>query len=878
MNKPLTEHATEVVQHAYAQSKEKGNPEVTALHVLWSLCTRNEEILALILKNLNIDSGEFLKSVSTAVQSLPRVSQHSSSEPQIGNSMQHLMTVSNDTASNWKDSYVSCEHFVFALLFSKQAEVVRVYSQFKFEEKSLKAAIDKARNGQNVTSSNPEQTLGSLEKFARNLTQLAREKKLDPVFGRDEEVRRVIRLLARRTKNNPILIGEPGVGKTAIAEGLAQRIVAEDVPETLKKTQVIALDLPSLLAGAKFRGDFEERLKSVLKIVQESNGNIILFIDEIHMIVNAGGGDGSMDAGNILKPALARGELRCIGATTLAEYRIIEKDSALERRFQPVYVGEPNEEDALTILRGLKERYEIHHGVRVKDAALVAAVKLSSRYLADRFLPDKAIDLIDEAGSRLKIQLESVPENIDKLERSITALKIELAALQRENDATVEDKKSEIVREIAEKEKEASQLRAAWQLTKNSAKDVSSIKVKLEKLRNDMEDLQRNQNYEAASRLKYEEIPALEKQLEHLTLTQEKTQNSGVHVNMNAKSVDSNVVTADDICAVISEWTGIPVKKLQLTEKDKLMHLEDDLRKRVVGQEEALKAVANSVRLARAGLKDSKKPIGSFLFLGPTGVGKTETSKALAELLFDDENCMVRFDMSEFMEEHSVSKLVGSPPGYIGYSEGGQLTEAIRRRPYSVVLFDEIEKAHPRVLNLLLQVLDEGKLTDSHGKSAVFSNCIVILTSNIGAHELISQKFVNSKEKKAFLKKELLRHLRPELLNRIDDIVAFENLDKASLRGIVEIQLKGLSRKLKEQNLKLDVSSEVIDFICEEGYDPEYGARPMRRSVRERLESPLSLLLLQSRFVEGSTICVTLGENETGKFIDFSNSEIQGEA
>jgi ATP-dependent Clp protease ATP-binding subunit ClpB len=873
MNKSFTQNAANIIQEAVKLALTRGNPEVTCLHVLASLFICEEEIALSVFKNLQINSKVFETHCLQVLNNLPKVTfsnaDKNNFEPQVSGNFNHLITMAKDTANSWNDEFISCEHLIYSCLFNQQIDVLNTFKQFKINEKNLKEAIDKMRNGNKVTNSNPEQSLGSLEKYARNLTQLAIEKKLDPVFGRDEEVRRVIQILARRTKNNPVLIGEPGVGKTAIAEGLAQRIASGDVPETLKNKIVVALDIVSLMAGAKFRGDFEERLKSVLNAVQKSDGKVILFIDEIHMIVNAGGGDGSLDAGNILKPSLARGELRCIGATTLAEYRKIEKDTALERRFQPVFVGEPSKEDALTILRGLKERYEIHHGVRIKDAALVSAVNLSSRYLNERFLPDKAIDLIDEAASRLKIQLESVPENIDKLERQIASLNVELAALQKETETNAALHRDEIKVEISEKEQEALALRKKWQLTKNSAKDVSEIKAKLEQLRNEMEDLQKQQNYEGASRIKYEEIPKYQKQLEFLTSTQSSN---------NETKQETDVVTANDICTVVSQWTGIPLKQLQLSEKEKLMNLENQLRQRVVGQEEALKAVSNAIRLARAGLKDEKKPIGSFLFLGSTGVGKTETSKALAELLFDNEKNIVRFDMSEFMEEHSIAKLIGSPPGYVGFEEGGQLTESIRRRPYSVVLFDEIEKAHPRVLNLLLQILDEGTLTDSHGKTAYFANCIIVLTSNIGGTELFLQKGISASEKKLLVRREILRHLKPELLNRIDEIIYFNPLEKDSLKSIVNIQIKSLEEKLKTQGFMLNVSESVIELLCEEGYDSEFGARPLKRIVRDKIESPLSILLLQSRFVEGSTICVTLGQNEQGKYLDFSTAEIQGEA
>jgi ATP-dependent Clp protease ATP-binding subunit ClpB len=679
-----------------------------------------------------------------------------------------------------------------------------------------------------------------------------------------------LQILSRRTKNNPVLIGEPGVGKTAIAEGLAQRIVNGDVPETLKDRKLLSLDISGLIAGAKFRGEFEERLKAVLKAVQDASGRIILFIDEIHTIVKAGGAEGAMDAGNMLKPALARGELRCIGATTLDEYRIIEKDPALERRFQPVQVLPPSADDTVTILRGLKERYEIHHGVRIKDKALIAAAKLSDRYIPDRFLPDKAIDLIDEAASRLKIQLDTVPEIVDKTDRKIAQAKIEILALSKETDESSQIRKSELEKLVRDLEVTAAKLRASWQAAKGGVGEVQSLKVKLDELRREERDAERMSNYGRASEIKFGEIPKLEKRIADLV---NQAAQPGTSEALNSADVVKlkEEVDEEDIAEVISSWTGIPATKIFAAEKAKLLALEAELQKRVVGQNHALTKLAAAIRVSRAGLSDPNRPNGSFLFLGPTGVGKTETAKALAECLFESEKSIIRIDMSEYMEEHSVARLIGAPPGYVGFEEGGQLTEAVRRKPYCVVLLDEIEKAHPKVLNVLLQVLDDGRLTDGQGRTVHFENCVLIMTSNIGAHEIIALSAQHASEEviKLQLRQELLKHLRPELLNRIDDIVIYRSLDKETLRKIADLAIRQVAFKLKEKGMGLDYGTEVLDRIAEIGFDPDFGARPLKRAVTDYLQVPLAKELLAEKFTEGQTIHVALNTEKDSQGTEF---------
>ncbi len=856
----LTERAQKNIEEASSLARQNGNPELTPAHILFRIFENEEEIAKRCLPVFNTSCAQLAKELKQALDALPR--QSGGHEPSSGPFLQNFLDDAERFRKELKDEFLSIEHFLLAASQSKQVSVQQIFKGKKLETVPLRNAILTARGNNKVTDPTPENKLGVLEKYTRDLTAAALENKLDPVIGRDTEIRRVIQILSRRTKNNPILIGEPGVGKTAIAEGLAQRIIRGDVPETLRNRKLLSLDMGSLIAGAKFRGEFEERLKAVLKAVQEGAGKFILFIDEIHTIVKAGSAEGAMDAGNMLKPALARGDLRCVGATTLDEYRIIEKDPALERRFQPVLVNPPSVEDTITILRGLKERYEIHHGVRIKDNAIITAANLSDRYIFDRFLPDKAIDLIDEAASRLKIQLDSVPEVLDTAERKISQLKIELAALNKETDGEAQKRASEVRSQIATLEKEATEMRSQWQLGKNDVREVSELKEKIDFLKAAMEKAERNADYTKASEIKYGELPRLTKRLEDLTSHNK----PGVSQQTQKLISLKEEVDAEDIATVVSAWTGIPVNRLFSEERQKLLGIENDLRKSVISQDAALRAVANAIRLARSGLKDPNRPMGSFLFLGPTGVGKTETAKALARILFDSEKSLVRIDMSEYMEEHSVAKLIGSPPGYVGYDEGGQLTETVRRKPYCIVLFDEIEKAHPRVLNILLQLLDDGRLTDSHGRTVSFQNAVVIMTSNIGAHEILNatQSGNDLDNLKPLLMKEVLKHIRPELLNRIDETVVFNALSLEAIQKIVAIQISNINVRLAQQNMRIEISEDAAHHIAEAGWDAAFGARPLKRAIQEHIEVPLSLEILAGHVKEGDTIRICW---ESGKFV-----------
>ena len=843
----FTQKSLEAVQGAYNIAKEYGNPEVKEIHINYALLNDKEGLIPRVLtymdKNPDMLKGDVLK----VIERLPK---QSGAEVYADSSYRELFQKAEDFKKKMGDDYLSVEHIYLALLNMKGTDSSSVFNKNKIDADGFLNALKKIRGNQHVTTDNPEGTYDALKKYGQDLTELAREGKLDPVIGRDEEVRNVIRILSRRTKNNPVLIGPPGVGKTAIAGGLAQRIVSEDVPEGLKNKTVFSLDMGALIAGAKYRGEFEERLKAVLNEVLKSNGDIILFIDEIHNIVGAGKTDGAMDASNLLKPMLARGELHAIGATTLDEYRkYIEKDPALERRFQKVMVKEPSVEDTIAILRGLKDKYEIYHGIRISDSAVIAAATLSDRYITDRFLPDKAIDLMDEACAMLRTEIDSMPTEIDEVRRKILQLEIENQALKKETDEASAERLKKLQGELSEEKAEFDRLKSKWEAEKKELDSTKDIKKKIEDTNHAIEEAERNYDLERLSELKYGTLPKLKEELAAREKASTKDESSMV----------KEEVTEDEIAYVVSRWTGIPVEKLNKTERDKLLGLEDILHKRVIGQDKAIELVSDAVLRARAGLKDKNKPIGSFIFLGPTGVGKTETAKALTETLFDDERNLIRIDMSEYMEKHSVSRLVGSPPGYVGYDEGGQLTEAVRRKPYSVILFDEIEKAHPDVFNILLQVLDDGRLTDNQGRTVDFKNTVIIMTSNIGSHFLIDGIDEDGKIKedaRENVMADLRASFRPEFLNRVDEIVLFKPLQKSEIYGIIKQSIAEVEKRLADRDIHIEVTDGALDFILNASFSPQYGARPVKRYISHKLETIISKMIIRGDVMDGDTIIV----------------------